>query len=99
MNKTKHSALPSCNAHEDLLQVCRDHNLMMGRCAPHPNPCGTFSDALLNLAAELPVTDRMNGWAEWLRKKAFALDAAVRKAEQQTSLAAEAANQQPEEQR
>jgi len=78
MSETKHSPLPW----EDLLAACRDHNFAMGPGSTRPNPHGTFTDALLNLAAELPATDRMNHWAEWLRKKAFTLDAAVRKAEQ-----------------
>ena len=72
----------ACNAHEDLLAACRNHDFTMGPDSASPNPYGTFADALRNLAAELPATDRMNDWAEWLRKKAFALNAAVYKAEQ-----------------
>jgi len=63
--------------YDNLLTVIRDHDFPMGPDSARPNPYGTFSDALRNLAAELPATDRMHDWAEWLRTKASAMEAAI----------------------
>ncbi len=60
---------------ERLREVVTDHEIEMGPKDPRANPHGTFSDALQNLADELPVG--MLQWSLWLRRKAASLDNAA----------------------